>query len=383
MRIYLDNNATALLRPEARAAMQAALETPANAASVHREGAAARRTIDTARRAIGDLLATDPDHVIFTSGGTEANALAIHGAIQAAADAGTRITRLIVSAIEHDSVLATASMCEHLYPGLRVSICPAGRDGRVNLDDLRRILMEGKGRALVSVMAVNNETGVIQPYAEAAKLAHEHGALFHCDAVQALGKLNLTMPDCGADYLTLSAHKIGGPQGAGAVVRGHGAKLVAQLRGGQQEFGYRPGTQNVAGIAGFGAAALAIKNQTHDTVLRDRLEQRLKALCPDAVIFGEGASRVYNTTSVAVANVPSETVLIALDLDGFAVSAGAACTSGKVQRSHVIEAMGYEAALSSSAVRISTGWQTKAEDIDALAESWGRIINRARARTAA
>lgn len=383
MRVYLDNNATAPLRPEARAAMLAALETPGNASSVHGEGRWARQALDAARRNVAALVSTDPDNVVFTSGGTEANALGILGAIQAAADAGQRFTRLIVSAIEHDSVLATAKRCEEAYPGLRLAICPVDRAGRISLGDLKQMLMEGKGRALVSVMAVNNETGVIQPVAEIAHLAHDHNALFHCDAVQAAGKIPLAMGSTGADYLTLSAHKIGGPQGAGAVIRASGAAMRAQLAGGQQEFGFRPGTQNVAAIAGFGAAANAVRGIQADTARRDRFEQRLKSLCPDAVIFGEGAERVANTTCIAVANIPAETVLIALDLDGFAVSAGAACSSGKVVQSHVLSAMGYDASLASSAIRISSGWQTTDSDLDAFADAWARIIIRARARTAA
>jgi cysteine desulfurase len=383
MRIYLDNNATAPLRPEARAAMLAALETPGNASSVHGEGRAARHALEAARRNVAALVKADPDNVVFTSGGTEANALAMHGAIQAAADAGQRFTRLVVSAIEHDSVLATARRCEQVYPGLRLAICPVDRAGRISLDDLKQMLMEGKGRALISMMAVNNETGVVQPIADIARLAHAHNSLLHCDAVQAAGKIPLSMDVMSADYLTLSAHKIGGPQGAGAVVRAKGVPMQSQLTGGQQEFGFRPGTQNVAAIAGFGAAANAVRDIRQDAARRDRFEQRLKSLCPDAVIFGEDAERVPNTTCIAVANIPAETVLIALDLDGFAVSAGAACSSGKVVSSHVLSAMGYDTSLSSAAIRISSGWQTREQELDAFADAWARIINRARARTAA
>jgi cysteine desulfurase len=207
--------------------------------------------------------------------------------------------------------------------------------------------------------------------------------VFHCDAVQAVGKMALTLPATGANYLTLSAHKIGGPQGAGALVRSPGAPLAAQVTGGQQEFGYRAGTQDIAAIAGFGAAAKVVRDVTPDAARRDRFEQRLLSLCPDAVIFGQGAERVPNTTCIAVGNVPAETVLIALDLDGFAVSSGAACSSGKVVRSHVLTAMGFDISLASSAIRISTGWQTQQQDLDAFADAWARVINRARARTAA
>jgi len=383
MRIYLDNNATTPLRPEARDAMLSALEPPANASSVHREGRMARQTLDGARREVAALVAAEPDDVVFTSGGTEANNLAIHGAIEAAATAGQRFTRLIVSAIEHDSVRVTAARCAEVHPGVRLVVCPVDSEGRLSLEDLRHILMEGKGRALVSVMAVNNETGVIQPVAEIARLAREHGALFHCDAVQAMGKVALSLQATGANYLTLSAHKIGGPQGVGALIRSAGMPLAAQVTGGQQEFGHRAGTQNIAAIAGFGAAAKVVRHVTPDVARRDHFEQRLLSLCPDAVIFGQGAERVPNTTCIAVANIPAETVLIALDLDGFSVSSGAACSSGKVVRSHVLTAMGFDMSLSSSAIRISTGWQTQEQDLDAFADTWARIINRARARTAA
>ena len=383
MRVYLDNNATAPLRPEAKTAMLAALDMCGNASSVHAEGRAARAFLDAARKQVAQLAAASADNVIFTSGGTEANALVINGAVQAASEAGQRITRLVVSAVEHDSVLATAARCEQLHAGVKVVVCPVVSSGSLNLAELRRLLMEGKGRALVSLQAVNNETGVIQPVQAAASLARESGALVHCDAVQAAGKIPLGLDLLGVDYLTFSAHKIGGPQGAGAVVKRQGVPLASQIIGGQQEFGYRAGTQNVAAIAGFGAAAAALKSATSAHISSKSLESRLKSLCPEAVILGENADRVGNTTCIAAPNITAETLLIALDLDGFAVSAGAACTSGRITRSHVLAAMGCEPALAACAIRISLGWQTQSSEIQAFADAWGRIVNRARARTAA
>ena len=380
MRVYLDYNATAPLRPEARAAMVAALEATGNAQSVHAEGRRARRVIETARAQVASLAGAPADDVIFTSGASEANALALRGAIQGAASAGARITRLIISAIEHDSVRATAALCEETVPGLRVLVCPVKSSGVVDVEELKRLLDEGKGRALVSLMAANNETGVIQPVDEAMAVARAHNALFHCDAVQAAGKIQVPG---GADYLSLSAHKFGGPQGVGALVARQGAPLLPQVRGGGQEFGRRAGTENVAAISGFGAAAEASLKAPLNVGWRVELEIKLKALVPGAVVFGEGSARLPNTVCVAAPGVPSENMVIALDLDAFAVSAGAACSSGKVAQSHVLSAMGVEAALAAFAVRISFGWNTTEAELNAFAEAWARIAKRANERAAA
>ena len=380
MRTYLDYNATAPLRPEARAAMLAAFDAAGNAQSVHAEGRGARALIETARREVAALAGAAADDVIFTSGGSEANALALRGALQAAANAGERVTRLIVSAIEHDSVLANAAACEEAFAGIRMIVCPVTRDGVVDLDELRRLLMEGKGRALVSLMAVNNETGVVQPIAEAEGLARANGALFHCDAVQAAGKIPLNTN--GAHYVTLSAHKLGGPQGVGALIVRQGAPLAPQVRGGGQEHGRRAGTENVAAIAGFGAAAVAA-GRDRKNAWRENLERRLKVAAPDAVVFGSAVDRLPNTVCIAAPAVPSENMVIALDLDGFAVSAGAACSSGNVTRSHVLAAMGVDPQLAACAIRVSFGWNTKEEELAAFADTWARIVRRAGARAAA
>jgi cysteine desulfurase len=383
MRVYLDHNATSPLRPEARAAMLAALDAPGNALSVHADGRGARATIERARRQVADAVGAAADDVIFTSGGSESNALALRGAVQGAAAAGARITRLIVSAIEHESVRATAVLCEETVPGLRVAVCPATPAGVVDLAALRGLLNEGRGRALVSVMAANNETGVIQPVSEAAALARAAGALVHCDAVQAVGKVDVAVGALGADYLSFNAHKLGGPQGVGALVVRSGAPLASQIRGGGQEFGRRAGTENVAAIAGFGAALEAAQRSRLNAGWRTALEHKLSSAVPRAVVFGAEAERLANTVCVATPGVPAENMVIALDLDGFSVSAGAACSSGKVTQSHVLTAMGVEPALAACAIRVSFGWNTREQDLDAFAEAWIRIVKRAEARAAA
>lgn len=381
-RVYLDCNATAPLRPQARAAMLASLEAPANASSVHAEGRKARATIEAARRTVADAIGAAPDDVVFTSGGTEASALALLGTVQAAAERGQRFTRLLVSAVEHDCVRNTAQRCAELNPGLRLSEVPVDGNGAVDPEALGRQLAEGKGRALVSVMAVNNETGVIQPLERIAALCKAHGALFHADAVQAPGRMALSFAEPGPDVLTFSAHKFGGPQGAGFLVKRASVALAPLWQGGRQEQGWRPGTEPVAAIAGA-AAAFAATQTTPLPNMAARLEPRLRAACAEAVIVGAGAPRVGNTTCVAVPGVPADALVIALDLDGFAVSAGSACSSGRVTRSHVLDAMGLDPDLAGCAIRISAGWQTTDADIDAFADAWTTIVGRARARAAA
>jgi cysteine desulfurase len=387
MRVYLDFNATAPLRPEAKAAMLSALEATGNAQSVHAEGRQARGRIETARKQVARLVDSAESEIVFTSGGSEANALALRGAIQGAAEAGERFTRLIVSAIEHDSVLANAALCEATNAGVRVIHCPVTSQGVVDLAEFRRLMREGKGRALVSVMAANNETGVVQPIADIVTEAKAGRAFVHCDAVQAAGKIPFSFAKLGLDYATLSAHKIGGPQGVGALVARGSAPLARQVAGGGQERGFRAGTENVAAIAGFGAAAEAV---LHDLdrmgnvqTLREDGERKLKTHAPDATVFGDGAARLPNTICVAAPGMNAETLVIALDLDGFAVSAGAACSSGKVRQSHVLTAMGVDPALAQNAIRVSFGPSTTRDELNAFAEAWARILKRAQPRAAA
>ncbi|MBW8726102.1 MAG: cysteine desulfurase [Inquilinus limosus] len=362
--VYLDHNATAPLRLEAREAMLAALGSVGNPSSVHRFGREARRVVETGRARVAALAGVAPAQIVFTGGATEANALALTGL-------GRR--RVLVSAIEHDSALAWAT-----------DRIPVGGDGRVDLDALERMLAAGAEPAIVSIMAVNNEIGVIQPVAEAAAIARRHGALVHCDAVQAAGRIALPAVGAEVDALSLSAHKLGGPQGIGALALRDGLPLAPLLRGGAQEGRRRAGTENVAGIAGFGAAAAAVADRAEMpriAALRDELEQRLTA--EGAVVLGAGAPRVANTSCVAMPGVAAETQVAALDLAGVAVSAGSACSSGKVRRSHVLEAMGLPADLAEGAIRISLGPGTDAAAIDRCIAAWADLAHRRRSRAVA
>jgi len=374
---YLDHNATSPLRAEAKQAVECALAIGGNASSVHASGRAARALIEQARSQVAVLAGAKPDEVVFTAGGSEANALALWAAIRGAADAEARITRLFVSAIEHDSVLANASAVAERFAGLRLQTVPATSDGVVDLEALRTALREGKGRALVAVMAANNETGVIQPIAEVAELAREAGALLLVDAVQAAGK----MATPRVDYVSLSAHKIGGPQGAGALVLRKDAPFAPLIAGGGQEQGRRAGTENLSGIAGFGAAAAALRPAGAD--LRDLFEARLRHICPEVVIFGERTLRLANTSNFALPGIPAETALIALDLDGVMMSSGAACSSGKVKRSHVLAAMGVSDDLAKCALRASFGWDSTEADVTAAIASISNLLARVRSRVAA
>jgi cysteine desulfurase len=366
-RTYLDWNATAPLRPQARSAALAALDAAGNPSSVHAEGRAARRLIEQAREAVAALTGADPRNVVFTSGGTEANMLAL--------TPGSPADRLLISAIEHPSVLAGGR-----FPAAAVERLPVTSGGQIDLAALeRRLAVPGRGQTLVSLMLANNETGVIQPVSQAARLAHQAGALLHVDAIQAVGRIPCNINALGADLLTLSGHKIGAPKGVGALVRRDEALHVEPLiKGGGQERGLRAGTENVAGIAGFGAAAAAaLKGQAAESArmagLRDRLESALKAASPDVVIFGATAERLPNTTLFVLAGVKAETAIIAFDLDGVAVSSGAACSSGKVQPSHVLAAMGVPPQLARGAIRVSLGPTTTESEIDRFIEAWIRV----------
>jgi len=360
---YLDWNATAPLRPEAAAAMSEALHRWGNPSSVHRRGRAARQIIEGARVAVAGLLGdVDPSGVVFVSGGTEANHLALIGVGRA---------RVLVSAIEHDSVRHAVSAAE---------IIPVGPEGIVALDALDRLLDADARPALVSVMYANNETGVIQPVAEIAAIARRHGAVFHCDAVQAAGKVALEAGMIGADLVTLSAHKIGGPPGVGALVVTGGIDLAPQLRGGGQEHRRRAGTENLPGIAGFAAAAAAAELTAYERVaaLRDRLETEIAAIAPEAVVLGAAAPRLPNTSAIAMPGVAAETQVVALDLDGVMVSAGAACSSGKVGPSHVLAAMRVDPEIAASTIRVSLGWSTSEAEVGHFLRAWTAVYRRCR-----
>lgn len=364
-RTYFDWNATAPLRPEARAAMLTALDGPRNPSSVHGEGRAARMLVEAARRQVAALVGgAKVNQVTFVSGATEANALALQPGI---AD------RLFVSAVEHPSVLAGGRFAQE-----QVEILPVDGNGIVDLDALAGALVMAE-RPLVSVMLANNETGVIQPIAEIGAIVHAANGLLHVDAVQAAGRIPVDMRALGADLMSLSSHKIGGPQGAGALIVDSDQNLKPLIRGGGQERGLRAGTENVAAIAGFGAAAEAAlagldAEAGRMAALRERLEGGLRAATPDAIIFAHGVGRLPNTTLVAVPGVKAETALIAFDLNGFALSSGAACSSGKVAASHVLAAMGVEPALARGAIRISLGPTTTETEVESLLIAWKRLV---------
>ena len=359
-RAYLDWNATAKLRPQAREAVLAAQEV-GNPSSVHGAGRAARRTVEQAREQVAAMVGAKSQEVVFTSGGTEANAWALSPLIGEV---------LLVSAIEHPSVRSGGRFAA-------AEEIPVTDDGVIDLAALKRRLA-GASRPLVSIMLANNETGVVQPVARAVELVHAVGGLLHIDAVQGPGRIDCDFAALGADLMTLSAHKIGGPQGVGALLKREALELEPLLRGGGQERGARAGTENVPGIAGFGAAAAAVRQGWTDeaarmTVLRDRLEAGLKAISPQATVFGAGASRLPNTTLFAVPGVKAETAVIALDLEGVAASSGAACSSGKVTPSHVLAAMGVPAELIRGAIRLSLGYATKEIEIEAVLKAWAKL----------
>ena len=375
-RLYLDYNATAPLRPEARAAVVAALDLVGNASSVHAEGRAAHRLIEDARTEVARLVGGDAKLVTFTSGGTEANDAVLTPDWTVAGKAH-RFDLLFASAIEHPSVLAGGR-----FPKDAIRLIPVHETGIVDLAALKAMLLqadrEGR-RALVSVMLANNETGAVQPVAEAAEIAHEHGALVHTDAVQAAGRMAVDIAALGVDVLTLSAHKIGGPQGAGAIVRARETVAFAPLiTGGGQEKRLRAGTENVAAIAGFGAAARAAGAERGRTAEWSRWRDRLAAIVGEggtATVFSSGVDRLPQTLCFAIPGIPAETLLIALDLEGVAVSSGSACSSGKVSASHVLAAMGAAPALAKCAIRLSLGWDSKESDLDSFATAWRRVLN--------
>jgi cysteine desulfurase len=371
-RVYLDWNATTPLRPEAREAMAAAWDLSGNPSSVHAEGRQARRLVEKARAAIAGAVGATAQDVIFASGGTEANALALAPGLRRGA--GLSAQRLLVSAIEHASVLAGGR-----FPAEAIGTIAVTRSGVLDLDRLRAML-DGGPPALVSVMLANNETGAIQPVAEAAEIVHAAGGLLHVDAIQALGKIPFDLRSMKADLMTLSAHKIGGPKGVGAVVLAEGVHgLEPLLRGGGQELGRRAGTENVAGISAFGAAVKAAMDVlSQDAIrlenLRNRLENGLSET-PGAVIFSDDVQRLPNTTLFTVPGLRAETAVIGFDLAGIAVSSGSACSSGKVQPSHVLGAMGLGPDTAQGAVRLSLGWSTREEDIDRTLEAWRMLAD--------
>lgn len=357
---YLDANATEPLRPEARSAMLAALEVTGNPSSVHAAGRGARRILEDAREVLAARFGVEAGNLVFTSGGTEADALAVH-----ALGAGRRI---IISAIEHDAVRAAT-------PG--AAILPVDQNGVADLDALARLLA-GQPPALVCLMLANNETGTIQPVAEAAELCRRHGALLHVDAVQAAGRMDIQL--FGAHSMAISSHKLGGPPGAGALLLAPDvASITPLIVGGGQERGRRGGTHALPAIAGFAAAAVAAEfdggPSDHLAPLRDTLEA--SAAASGAIVIAASAPRLPNTTCLALPGVRADAQVMALDLDGIAVSAGAACSSGKVTASHVLMAMGL-GPLAGQAIRVSLPWNATADAVPAFAAAYARMADRLR-----
>ena len=375
-RSYLDWNATAPMREEAKAAYTAAVSRVGNPSSVHAEGRAARALLETAREQVAALVGAQPGNVVFTASGTEANMLALTPAIETADNKGPR-SRLFLSAIEHVSVRAGGR-----FPREGIEELPVRADGRLDLAALAAAIA-GTPRPLVSLMLANNETGIVQPVAEAGAIVHAAGGLIHVDAVQAAGRIPCDITALGADLLTLSAHKIGGAKGSGALIRAREDIHFTEplVRGGGQERGLRAGTENVPGIAAFGAAAAAARvgragEAAHMSRLRNELEVGLLAVTPDATVFGhETVERLPNTTLFTVAGLKAETAVIAFDLEGVAVSSGAACSSGKVQPSHVLAAMGVSAPLQRGALRLSLGWNSTEADVEKFLIAWRKLAS--------
>lgn len=370
MRTYLDHNATSPLRREASKAMIAALELHGNASSVHEEGRKARAVIESSRDVIARSLGTIAPTIVFTSGGSESCNQALRG---------VNADHIIVSAIEHPCVLEAARVS-----GCRVDVLPVTESGVVDLPALEHLLENCAGRVLVSAMLANNETGAIQPIRDIVSIAQKYGAIVHCDAVQAFGKLPINFGLLGVDLLSVSAHKLGGPQGVGALVVRDGLPVAPLIAGGGQELRRRAGTENIAGIAGFAAAVRAAdENESCINSLRLKVESVLKDGPGEVVIFCSDVDRLPNTVCFALDGLEADTALMAFDLDGVAVSSGSACSSGKVQESHVLRAMRASESVTKSAIRVSLGWSSTVEDVNRFSDSWQKIAARHVARAAA
>ncbi len=361
-RTYLDYNATCPIRPEVIAAVADAMGTVGNASSIHGEGRAARKIVEDARGHVANLVGVRSAQVIFNSGATEGNNTIL---------SGYQDKSVLVAASEHPSILEAAPHAKKI---------PLTKSGLVDRAQFESLLNSEKP-ALVAIQFVNSETGVIQPVAELSALAKSHGAMVLCDAVQAAGRVHMDFKSLGVDYLTLSAHKFGGPQGIGALIFREGLQMPKFLRGGGQEKRQRAGTENVAAIAGFGVAAnLALHGFTdyrkHTSSLQAKLESALRTIANDIVITGEAAPRVSNTTNILLPGVTSETQVMAMDLEGIAISSGSACSSGSIKPSHVLIAMGFDDTESKSALRFSYGWATTDADIDGAINAYATMVKR-------
>lgn len=376
-RTYLDHNATSPIRPEARAALLAALDATGNGSSVHSEGRAARSALEAARLRVARLVGADPRGVVFTAGGTEADTLALTPDFQRGDEALTYDV-LLVTAVEHAAVLRG-----HRFAPEAVEILPVDSRGRLRLDALDAALERHQAeghRVLASIMVANNETGVIQPVAEAARRVHAVGGLLHTDAVQAAGRIPVSLPALGADLMSVSAHKLGGAPGGGALIMADpDLRPAAVFGGGRQERGLRAGSENIPAIMAFGAAAecagAAVESeQRRIHALRERLEDALRCEFPELVLLVGDVERLPTTSCLSLPGVPAETTVIALDLGGLSVSAGAACSSGKVAASHVLTAMGVPERIARSAFRLSFGWSSGEEDVDRALGVFRRVL---------
>ena len=369
MRIYLDHNATSPLRSTVKEALMRRLGAPLNPSSVHQEGRQGRKVIEAAREKVAALVGADPKAVVFTSGGTEANNMALSPRVQFGSEIKIFNT-LFVSAVEHPCVLAGGRFSKEQMHSL-----PVDEQGIVDLEKATSLLANVE-MPFVSVMLANNETGVIQPIEALAEIVHGRDGFLHVDAVQAVGKIPIDIFELEADSMSVSAHKIGGPQGVGALIRRQvGVGIPALLTGGGQELGYRGGTENVAGIEGFGVAAEeALAQLPVDNTLQNQLESGLKALSNEIVIFAEAAPRLPNTTCFSLPNKRAETAVISYDMASIAVSSGSACSSGKVGASHVLEAMGVAEVQAAGAIRVSTGWSSNAADIDGFVVATAKLL---------
>ena len=382
MRVYLDHNATTPPAEEVVAAVTRALtETFGNASSLHEAGQQAKSVLDDARQRVAALVGGEAAEIVFTASGTEADNLAIRGVAEAVEPTGRR--EIVISAIEHEAVLNTARALARR--GWTITALPVDHSGIVSPDALQSVLSDRV--ALVSVMHANNEIGTVQPLAALAALAHQQGALVHTDAVQSAGKIPLDVRALGVDLLSISAHKFSGPKGAGALWVRRGARLNQQLTGGRQERNRRAGTENVPAIAGMGVAArLAQHSANAGTAalarLRDRLETGILDRVPGSVINGAREPRVPNTTNIAFERVEAEALLIALDLEGIAVSTGSACSSGTLAPSHVLKAMGLPSWRTQSSIRFSLGTTTTDADIDRVLDVLPRLVDKLRSLTA-
>lgn len=369
--IYLDHNASTPMRPKALALMTELLAVTANPSAIHKSGRILRAHIEKAREQVAVAVGGNPENVIFTSGATEANITVLNGCKD--------VRHVIVSDIEHPSV---KKACDNIL------VCPASRTGLIRLDRLEEMLKDCAGQGggiLVSVMLVNNESGVIQPVQEAAALARKYGALFHTDAAQALGRMPVDLAGLDADALTLSAHKVGGPQGVGAIVLRDGFAVAPLFRGGKQEKSRRAGTENAAGIAAFGAAAeeaaANVAAYQKLALLRDHLEEEILRMSPEVVIFGKNVPRAPNTSFFSTPGLESQALMIAFDLEGIAVTAGTACSSGSTRKSTVLAAMDATPEEQESSLRISLGWSSKPEDVAAFLAAWQKIYTRMKTRS--